>query len=110
MEKSKVKSICLNVLGAVAFVAALVGAFAISVWTGLIAMAFCTVGFLFGYFLRALRIMQKFMQTFLNEKENLLSGKIVKVTSDEKTGEVMVQLIDEAIKKSKKKKEETLED
>lgn len=111
MEKSKVKRICFSVLKVVLLLAAMVGAFAISVWAGLSAVVFFAAGFLWGYFLRSLRITQKFMQTFLDEKENLLSGKIVTIVSDETTGEVSLQLKDEKTpKKTTKKKEETSED
>lgn len=102
MEKTKRRKIWFNVVNLVLMVLILGGMFAISVPTGLAAVCFSIIGAIFASHSKTKRMQQQFFDKLLENREDLLSGKIITIYADDDA--ISVKITDPNEKKAKKEK------
>lgn len=105
MEKRKRRRIIFNVVNAILMIAVFGAAFAISVSTGIAAICFSALGALFAYHAKTLKIQREFFNRLIENREDLLNGKIITLTANEDEVSVMISEPEKEKKSAKKTKE-----
>lgn len=105
MEKKKVIFSIVKILLALLV---FVGMFFISIPTGIAAIVFSIFGVFIGFNCRQAKIYNKFFDALLENKESILAGKLVTITSEDDSVSVLVtEVPKKKTVKTKEKVEET---